>query len=107
RLFSSEVSGPLDIHLYGLGFAVNRAVIQTKVEMRYAVAVFFTPIDDDYAEIYSMLSMEKTFGSLLTYVLLRKASRESRITIDQDIPIWENKLYRPQPKLSDGDGPIM
>ena len=26
--------------------------------------------------------------------------------IDQDIPIWENKIYRDSPMLCDGDGPI-
>ncbi len=106
-LFGSEISGPLDISLYGLGLAVNRAAINTKVEMRSAFAFFLTPVDHEFTEVYCIASMEKTFGRLLTYVLLRKACREGRITIDQDVPIWENKRYRPQPKLSDVDGPIM
>jgi hypothetical protein len=25
---------------------------------------------------------------------------------EKDIPIWENKCYRPNPPLCDGDGPI-
>ncbi len=25
---------------------------------------------------------------------------------NQDIPIWENKIFLPQPALCDGDGPI-
>jgi phenylpropionate dioxygenase-like ring-hydroxylating dioxygenase large terminal subunit len=107
KLFTPDVKGPLDIHLCGLGFAVNRAVIQTKIQMRYAFAFFFTPIDDERTEVYSMLSMEKTFGRILTYMLLRKASREGGVTINQDVPIWENKLCRPQPRLAEGDGPIM
>lgn len=105
--FNSDISGPLDISLYGLGLVVNRPVIRTKIEMRYAFAFFFTPIDDEFTEVYSIASMEKTFGRLLTYGLLRKVCREARITIDQDVPIWEHKLYRPQPKLSEVDGPIM
>jgi phenylpropionate dioxygenase-like ring-hydroxylating dioxygenase large terminal subunit len=107
KLLTPEVKGPLDIHLYGLGFFLNRAVVQTKIEMRYAFAFFFTPIDDEYVEGYSMLSMEKTLGRVLTHFLLRKAIREGGVTIGQDIPIWENKLFRPQPRLCEGDGPIM
>ena len=38
---------------------------------------------------------------------LRKAIREGARTIEQDIPIWENKRYRERPLLSDADGPIM
>ena len=26
--------------------------------------------------------------------------------VGEDIPIWENKLYRDNPVLCDGDGPI-
>jgi 3-ketosteroid 9alpha-monooxygenase subunit A len=26
--------------------------------------------------------------------------------VEQDIPIWNNKIYRPEPNLCDGDGPI-
>ena len=26
--------------------------------------------------------------------------------VQQDIPIWENKIYRERPVLCDGDGPI-
>ena len=54
-----------------------------------------------------MLTMEKTLGRTLSYLLVRKAIREGGVTIDQDVPIWENKLFRPQPKLCEGDGPIM
>lgn len=107
KLLTPEVKGPLDIHLYGLGFFLNRAVVQTKIEMRYAFAFFFTPIDEEYVEGYSMLSMEKTFGRVLTHLLIRKAIREGGVTIGQDVPIWENKLFRPQPRLCEGDGPIM
>lgn len=26
--------------------------------------------------------------------------------VEQGIPIWNNKIYRPEPKLCEGDGPI-
>jgi hypothetical protein len=54
-----------------------------------------------------MLSMEKTLGGLITRLLRRKAIKEGVRTINQDIPIWEHKLYRRQPRLCEGDGPIM
>ncbi len=28
------------------------------------------------------------------------------IAVEQDFPIWENKVYRDQPRLCDGDGPV-
>jgi phenylpropionate dioxygenase-like ring-hydroxylating dioxygenase large terminal subunit len=37
----------------------------------------------------------------------KKAMQEGGRTIEEDIPIWENKAYRSAPLLCDGDGPIM
>ena len=36
-----------------------------------------------------------------------KASIDEAVRqMEQDIPIWENKCFRPRPLLCDGDGPI-
>jgi hypothetical protein len=31
---------------------------------------------------------------------------EHAVVATQDFPIWENKLFRAQPALAEGDGPI-
>lgn len=54
------------------------------------------------------LSMRKLKGGMLfNEILMRKAIREGKKTIDQHIPIWTNKLYRERPNLCEDDGPIM
>ncbi len=32
--------------------------------------------------------------------------KEIKFQVEQDIPIWENKVYLEEPVLCDGDGPI-
>ena len=39
---------------------------------------------------------------MLINALIAEIARQ----VEQDIPIWEHKLYRPTPILCDGDGPI-
>lgn len=107
RMFTDEVSGPLDLTLYGLGMAVNRTCVDAKIKLYYTFVFFFTPIDDEHTEVSCMLSMKKTGGLLATHLLLKKAIREGQRTIDQDVPIWENKVYREKPALCKADGPIM
>jgi hypothetical protein len=51
--------------------------------------------------------MQKVLNRAVTWLLSAKAIREGGKTIEQDIPIWENKVYRHDPMLCDGDGPIM
>jgi hypothetical protein len=54
-----------------------------------------------------MLAMRKLPVPFVTSLLLRKGILEGKRTIDQDVPIWENKRYRERPILCEGDGPIM
>ena len=54
----------------------------------------------------SQLCMRRMAGPLITRLLLAKASREGRRILDQDLPIWESKKYRPRPILAEGEGPI-
>jgi hypothetical protein len=58
-------------------------------------------------EVDGVFSMRKVMNPLATWILTRKAIREGGRTIEEDIPIWEHKAYRPAPLLCDGDGPIM
>jgi phenylpropionate dioxygenase-like ring-hydroxylating dioxygenase large terminal subunit len=106
KLWVGEVGGPLDVHLWGLGLAVNRTVVHARIDLRYSFAFYFTPVDDEHVEVTSTLAIERQPSWLATRALLYKAWRETRRTIDQDVPIWEHKVYRSQPALGDGDGPI-
>lgn len=107
KLTVSEVSGPLDVTLYGLGCAVNRTVVDAKVKLHYTFAFYFTPVDEEHTEVTNMLAMRKMPMPFANALLLRKAIAEGKKTIDQDVPIWENKIYRERPGLCEGDGPIM
>ena len=107
KLFIDEVSGPLDLTLYGMGTAVNRTCVDARIKLYYTFIFFFTPIDLEHTEVTCMLTMKKTGGPLVTRMLMQKAIKEGQRTIDQDVPIWENKIYRNKPILCDGDGPIM
>lgn len=43
---------------------------------------------------------------LLTELVESKMSEGTAKAIEQDIPIWENQVYRRHPLLCEGDGPI-
>ena len=49
----------------------------------------------------------KRVKGLFTAPLLRLAMRDGSHTIDQDVPIWENKVFWERPHLCSNDGPIM
>jgi phenylpropionate dioxygenase-like ring-hydroxylating dioxygenase large terminal subunit len=100
-----HIAGPLDVTYYALGCVVNRARIREKISIDYCVVFDFLPIDGEHVRVHSRYSIRRK--GLLTQPLLRIAMRAGSQTIDQDVPIWENKLYRPRPSLSAADGPMM
>jgi phenylpropionate dioxygenase-like ring-hydroxylating dioxygenase large terminal subunit len=107
KLFAHDVSGPLDTTLYGLGCVVNRTCVDARIKLHYTFVFYLTPVDEEHTEVSSMLAMRKLPVPFVTSLLLRKGILEGKRTIDQDVPIWENKRYRERPILCEGDGPIM
>ena len=107
RWLGLRVDGPLVITYHGLGCAVNRALVTAGVRLQYLFLFTFTPVDEEVVEICSQLSMKRLRNPLLTWGLTRKALREGRRTIDQDAPIFEHKIHRAEPLLTERDGPIM
>lgn len=100
-----HVSGTLDITCHALGCVVNRARIRDGISLDYCVVFYFLPIDGERVAVHSYYSIRRK--GIWTRPLLHMAMRDGSYTIDQDVPIWENKLYRPRPLLSDADGPIL
>jgi len=107
KLLGGEVAGPLDLHLYGLGLAVNRAVVDARVQLSYTLAFFLTPIEEDVVDVIAYFAVRKVSSRAATFLLLRKAMLEARRTIGEDRPVWETKAYLARPALAEGDGRIM
>jgi len=107
KLWAKDVVGPLEVTLIGPGIAINRASVKAGFELSYCYAFFFTPLDEEHVEVWSMLALKRLGNPLLERVLWAKARTEGARTIEQDIPIWENKRYQERPILSVVDGPIL
>lgn len=107
RWLGARVHGPLDIMYYGLGCAVNRALVDAGPKFRYLFLFTFTPVDEQTVEVSSILTMKKIWNPVATWLLMRKAIKEGGKTIDQDVPIFEHKIHRAEPLLTERDGPIM
>ena len=100
-----KLKGSLDITCHGLGCVVNRARVEGQASLGWCVVFYFLPLTEELVEVRSFYSVRRK--GILTWPLAALAMREGAVVIDQDVPIWENKRFRPRPRLSDADGPIM
>lgn len=96
-----------DLVYHGLGCLLNYVYInEHKITLELIFAFYPTPIDEEYIEIQGVFLMKKVWTKLLTKLLATKITQNFELTINQDIPIWENKIYHTNPLLCEQDEPI-
>jgi 3-ketosteroid 9alpha-monooxygenase subunit A len=94
--------GFIDTHMYGPGWGTVRIRIEGLTEILFPQAM--TPVD--VGRLHMTFSfMAKGRGARAR--VGNGLSTEIITQIDADAPIWEHKLFRPVPRLADGDGPVM
>jgi nitrite reductase/ring-hydroxylating ferredoxin subunit len=65
-----------------------------------------TPIDNETCEINFAFAQQKVNGETPVGGVNAAIIKDICKQLEEDKPIWENKIYRPLPILCDGDGPI-
>ena len=96
------VDGSIESLNYGFGLAVVR--FQGIVETLNVATQ--TPIDDDHVQLRFHFAVKKTGGADMARGVGKAFVAEVSRQVEQDIPIWENKVQYEKPLLCDGDGPI-
>jgi len=64
-----------------------------------------TPIDDESMHLRFCFIQPKNLNATQEFIAKALTDEISR-QVEQDIPIWENKIFQANPILCDGDGPI-
>lgn len=104
--FLPGIEGPLVTRLDGLGSMMSRATFGSIRPVSVISGYFVTPLDEEHVEVSAVAAVDRVLPGPLTRLLLQRSIRESRRAMDQDIPIFENKVYRDRPLVQPLDGPI-
>ena len=99
---AGNVEGQVESFSYGFGFASNRFTGLVETLLMGNV----TPIDDDYVHVRFTFIIKKFAGADIMKGVGRAFVAEITRQLEQDAPVWENKVYFERPTLCDGDGPI-
>jgi len=96
------VSGAVDSELYGMGLDV----VRHRGLGRSCTLLTVTPIDGEFvdARYTFFVQLDAKSGEMSRMGL--GFARDFCKQIEQDIPIWENKIYRDRPLLARGEGAI-
>ena len=64
-----------------------------------------TPIDENTVHLRFIFTQPKDLNAgqeIMSQAVIQNVA----LQVQQDMPIWEHKVYRPEPVLCDGDGPF-
>ena len=102
RAHGMNVEGLIDVHCYGFGFTTTRftGIVET------LLVNSVTAIEDELLDVRFSFLVKKMGGKSVTEGIGKAYIAEIERQLEQDIPIWENKVYLDRPVLCDGDGPI-
>jgi phenylpropionate dioxygenase-like ring-hydroxylating dioxygenase large terminal subunit len=105
QLFPSSggpVEGTLNTDNDGFGWAV----IRYKTLIDITMLTTNLPVDEEHVVQYFHVSYSNPDNDPKIDRIGQAFNKEVNRQLTDDIPIWENKVYEPSPKLCDGDGPI-
>lgn len=97
-----DVKGGIEAHSFGMGFSTTRFTgICETLELATSTPVDATTTHVRYAFTQPRVNGQDPKGGVAAAII-----RDIVKQTNEDIPIWENKVYRDRPILCEGDGPI-
>ena len=106
RLFP-PAKGTITVRLDGLSGVTSRAQVEGDSPLGFTTGFYMTPIDEEYAEASGVMSIERRHPRIVTWFIMRQALRENKLALEQDISVFENKVFVERPLIQPLDGPIL
>ncbi len=98
--------GTVDGSVESLNYGFGLAIVRFKGIVETLNVASTTPIDGENVHLRFNFSVKRTAGADIVRGVGKAFVAEVTRQLEQDIPIWENKIQLERPMLCDGDGPI-
>jgi phenylpropionate dioxygenase-like ring-hydroxylating dioxygenase large terminal subunit len=97
-----KVEGKVESNTFGLGFSTTRftGIVET------LLMGCPTPIDGEYLHLRFTFTVRKIGVEDVMSNVAKAFVAEVARQLEQDKPVWENKIYLDRPLICDGDGPV-
>jgi len=93
----------VEIWCYSPGYSVVRFDFVTDLVLSASTI----PIDENFIEQRMSFMASKKVNWLSRTIISKAVIAEINRQFREDLPIWENKIFLPNPVLCDGDGPLI
>lgn len=88
---------------------ISYGVVHTRGQRNFEniQQLMYTPIDEEHVHVRFTTWIKKLPSEKTTKIALEAMNAETKRLFEQDIPIWENKIYRDKPQFSEGEAQYM
>jgi len=93
--------------IWGLGLLQVVTYFEPLLPMQQRSLIHITPVDQEHVMVRAPLSMRGADGPVVDETLLKAWTDGFADGFERDIAVWEHKVFRPLPRLSRSDGPVM
>lgn len=98
--------GPVEGTLASTSAGFGWGVVRYRTLIDVCMISTNVPVDEEHTIQYFHVSWRNPERDPRIDRIGEVFNKEVNRQLQQDIPIWENKIYQPSPHLCDGDGPI-
>ena len=106
RMLQPTPRGPVDGLIAGEAHGLGYWAIRFTGIVDLLLISAATPVDDEHVELRLTFTVRRgeteTSNDRVGNALIAEVCRQ----VDEDVPIWENKIYRTKPLFTEGDGSI-
>lgn len=104
----STLGGAADeIRVVGRNPGLGCSYVRYSGMLETVIVMGMTPVDEERVHMRFGVIGKKAGRSDAEMAGFQKAyADDMALAVEQDFPIWENKVYRAAPRLCDGDGPV-
>ncbi len=98
---------PDEIRVIGRNPGLGASYVRYSGMGETVIIMGMTPIDNDTMHMrFGVIGKKdgRTDEEMAAFIKLY--ADDMALAVEQDFPIWENKVYRSTPNLCDGDGPV-
>jgi 3-ketosteroid 9alpha-monooxygenase subunit A len=97
---------PFEARIESLLHGFGMQIIEFDAMAEGLVFLTFTPVDGQLIDARMTIGLKKLAAEEMTQFVGELVVKDITRQFEEDITIWKNKVYLPQPVLCEGDGPI-
>lgn len=101
------VRSTVESRQWGVGLIQVDSFFERLLPLKHRALIHITPLDHGHVHVRAALAVRRSDDPETDEMVLEEWTKGFAENFERDINVWEHKIYRPAPRLSRADGPVL